>query len=389
AAGQGRPPRSASTGPGTPSRSSTPRRSAGPPGGTHPSGRPRPGNRRSHGQEGPRLRPRTDVGDLRSRRLPQGTARRAARARRLDRGRRREGRPLRRLGAVAHLVADRPRRRGLPHADPAGALRRAAGQQQQPRARPPERGGLLHPRGRRLRDPRRPALRLEGGRPRLRAHRLGAPPLQPVRREGRRAGHQGEVHVDVHGPDPAGPQRPDRARGRVRPARGLVGHLDRGRARAQEDRDARGHHVGAHAARERPAPGEQGPHRPAPVQRRHLRAGDPGGQPLGQALEDGRRGRLRARGLGLVPALGGPGGDRGEVLRAHRQGADPPRDQAGRHALRAAEHRRPALRPRRQPAAPAGLAEPCLQAPGLRQGLLPRGRPGVHRRAELRPRLGL
>ena len=152
---------------------------------------------------------------------------------------RRQRRALRRLGQVAHVVADRPRRRPVPHPDDPGPLRGAAAGELQPRPRPPERGGVLHPRGPRLRDPRRPALRLEAGRPGLRAHRLGAPALQPVRREGRRAGHEGQVHLDVHGPDPAGPQRTDRAAGRVRRARGLVADLDARCAGPQEGRHRR------------------------------------------------------------------------------------------------------------------------------------------------------
>ena len=128
--------------------------------------------------------------------------------------------------AVPRLVAHRARatRTSSPRRCRCTSSRCRPRAQQRPR--PPERGRVLHPRGRRLRDPRRPALRLEEGRPRLRPHRLGAPALQPLRGEGRRPRHQGQVHVDVPGPDPAGPQRPDRARGRVRPARGLVGHLD-------------------------------------------------------------------------------------------------------------------------------------------------------------------
>ena len=43
---------------------------------------------------------------------------------------------------------------------------------------------VLHPRGLRLRDPRRQELPVVEGRPRRRAHRLGAPPLQ--RRQQRR-----------------------------------------------------------------------------------------------------------------------------------------------------------------------------------------------------------
>ena len=45
-------------------------------------------------------------------------------------------------------------------------------------ARPRQRGGVLHPRRRRLRDPRRRPLRLEGGRRRHRAQQLRAPALQ-------------------------------------------------------------------------------------------------------------------------------------------------------------------------------------------------------------------
>ena len=45
-------------------------------------------------------------------------------------------------------------------------------------ARPRQRGRLLHPRRRGLRDPRRRALRLEGGRRRDRAQQLRAPALQ-------------------------------------------------------------------------------------------------------------------------------------------------------------------------------------------------------------------
>src|ERR1700744_4769096 len=40
--------------------------------------------------------------------------------------------------------------------------------------------------------------------------RPGPPPLQPVRRAGGSPGDEGQEHVDVHGPDPAGPQRADR-----------------------------------------------------------------------------------------------------------------------------------------------------------------------------------
>ncbi len=123
--------------------------------------------------------------------------------------RRRQGRPLRRLRPVPDLVAGRARRRPVPDPDPAGALRPAAAAFLQRRSRPPERGGLLHPRRQRLRDPRRPALRLGQGRPGAGPHRLGPPPLQPLRRAGHRAGHEGQVRLDVPGPDPAGPERPD------------------------------------------------------------------------------------------------------------------------------------------------------------------------------------
>ena len=54
-------------------------------------------------------------------------------------------------------------------------------------ARPRERGRLLHPRRRGLRDPRRHPLRLESGRRRHRAQQLRAPALQREPRRSRRA----------------------------------------------------------------------------------------------------------------------------------------------------------------------------------------------------------
>ena len=218
----------------------------------------------------------------------------------------------------------------------------------QQRPRPPERGGLLHPRGRRLRDPRRPALRLEEGRSRLRPHRLGAPALQPVRRQGALLIFKAKSTWMYMGLIQQGRGGPidDRT---VRAARGLVAHLDAGRPRPQEGRQARGHRVGAQPARQGTASCTA--RRPTCVSSAStsIELDDSCGQPLRQALEHGRRDALRPRGRGLQPALGGRGGDRREVLRAHRQGADPARVQGGRHPLRAAEHRRAALRRRRQP----------------------------------------
>ncbi len=66
-------------------------------------------------------------------------------------------------------------------------------------ARPRQRGRLLHPRRRGLRDPRRRALRLEGGRRRHRAQQLRAPALQRLDRQARpRARHQDQADVPVH-----------------------------------------------------------------------------------------------------------------------------------------------------------------------------------------------
>ena len=78
--------------------------------------------------------------------------------------------------------------------------------------------------------------------------------------------------------------------------------------------------------------------RRAHVQRRRLRAGHPGGQPLRQALAHGRRGALRPRRLGLQPALGGSRRPGRQVLRQDRQRADQARDQDRRHALRPAQN---------------------------------------------------
>ena len=150
--------------------------------------------------------------------------------------------------------------------------------ERQQRPRPPERGGVLHPRGPRLRDPRRPALRLEAGRPGLRAHRLGAPSLQPLRRDGRRPGDEGQEHVDVHGPDPAGPQRTDRPSRGVRRARGLVPGLDPRRGGPQEGGDRRGRRVGDHAHGPDAGDEQPGADRPPAVLRRRLRGHHAGGR---------------------------------------------------------------------------------------------------------------
>src|SRR5579885_3257627 len=120
-------------------------------------------------------------------------------------------------------------RRAISHPDPPDALRGAGPRRVQPGARSPERGGVLHPRGPGLRDPRRAALRLGEGRPGHRPQRLGPPPLQcgpPPPRP--RTRDEGEGGVDVPGAPPAGPRGPRGGRGPVRPPHRLVATVDPG-----------------------------------------------------------------------------------------------------------------------------------------------------------------
>src|SRR5262249_25985544 len=112
-------------------------------------------------------------------------------------------------------------RRHQPDVPPAPRGIRARRQVAEARAR--ERGRLLHPGRRRLRDPRRRALRLESWRRRGRAQQLRAPALQREQGQaGARAGHQDEadVHVHEHALPAAHRAAADGARARHRAASG-------------------------------------------------------------------------------------------------------------------------------------------------------------------------
>ena len=120
---------------------------------------------------------------------------------------------------------------------------------------------------------------------------------------------------------------PVRERGLVRPARGLVEDLDPGRAGPQEGHQPVRHGVGADPARPGADDRLAGAHGRADLQHRRVRARRSRRRTLGQVLEDGRRGLLRAVGRRLRAAVGGRGRDRREVLRTGRPGAEALRHQ--------------------------------------------------------------
>ena len=105
----------------------------------------------------------------------------------------------------------------------------------------------------------------------------------------------------------------------VRPARRVVEDLDSRRAGPQEGDQPVRHRLGADPVGAGADDRLAGAHRRQDLQHRRVRARDRGRRPLGQVLEDGRRGLLRAVRRRLRAAVGGRGRDRREVLRANRR----------------------------------------------------------------------
>ena len=98
--------------------------------------------------------------------------------------------------------------------------------------------------------------------------------------------------------------------------------LDRRRRGAHEGRQVDRRRLGDNPRRPDPRDHVEGHAERPRLLGRPLRAGDPAGLALGQALAHGRRGRVRDLRRGRVPAVGGRGRDRRALLRTHRHGAD-------------------------------------------------------------------
>src|SRR5712692_1193660 len=143
-------------------------------------------------QEGPRLRAR-HPGTVQ----PQGGARALEGPAARDQGQRP---PLQRRPAVLQQALHRAG--GRPCADAARAPGGVRARRPHAEARPRERGGVLHSRRQGLRDPRRRALRLVGGRRRDRPHELRAPALQRGPGEARPSARlEAQADGPVHEPD--------------------------------------------------------------------------------------------------------------------------------------------------------------------------------------------
>ena len=225
-------------------------------------------------------------------------------------------RPFRRLGGLAHVVAHRPGRRAVPDPEHPGPLRRDPGRKVEPRARAPERGGLLHPPGQRLRDPRRQALHWEQGD-------VAVVHTDSVHRHFNDGEETAKclvikakstwMYFNLIQQGRSGPiedeERTARARSgagsgppgvdeRTKVVKSTDGH------RWETTRDGRIRVICSADTRR------------ARVLGRPLRAGDPARLELGEAPTHGRRGRLRDLRARRVAAVGGRGGDRRALLRA-------------------------------------------------------------------------
>ncbi len=226
-----------------------------------------------------------------------------------------------------------------------------------------------------LRDPRRPALRLGDRRPGLRAHRLRAPALQPLRREGRRPRHQGQVHLDVPGAAAAG-EATGPSRGAVRPAPRLVAIWTAGVLARSKVVTAADYLVGGH--RSRPGPGDLVPERPTVASLQRRRATSCSSLPGGARAGTGRW-PTRSSTCSRVAATPCSGRSRPRSPTATTPGSPTSRAGSSWRPATCSTSRRTTSASCSPPTVrrcACSRPEPGVQAPGVRRGALLRDRRG-------------